>query len=170
MCIGKLIFKKHVSPTKLPHPEEPMNPMATVENIDVDAVLNKWLTDWNVPLEYWDYWKHQIVITIDPMFPYPAGTWEQDGLRYLTAQPAYFNPGVIAHEQAHNSYALLTDEQKKQWANVYEDVKENNAMIKYLFSINSYGLTNEIEGHAEIGRFIGQFMPDEIKHFYPKLF
>ena len=155
----------------IPHPEEPPDYTKTVNNINVDEVITQWLESYNVPKEFWDYWRNQIVIEVTDTIPYPAGTYDgDDGKRHLIVRPEFLNPGVIAHENCHNSYALLTEDDKKRWNSVYQDVKENNALIKYLFSIKSYGLTNEIEGHAEIGRFIGQFMPDEIKHFYPKLF
>ena len=62
--------------TTLPHPEEPMNPSATLANTDVMAIITKWLSDWGVPAQYWDYWKTAIdmqVYEIYPAFSYSNG-------------------------------------------------------------------------------------------------
>ena len=46
----------------------------------------------------------------------------------------------------------------------------NTTSNKLLFSRNTYGLTNDIEGHAEVYRYIGQQMPEQLKQYYPRLF
>ncbi len=154
----------------LPHPEEPPNFNQTVQNVNVEQFLDLWLQNWQVPQTYWDYWKTQIVITIDPTFSAPAGTYDgPDGKRHLVVRPEWLNPGVIAHEQAHNSYALLPHEDKCDFGYVLGTLKDHDQLVKYLFKINSYGLTNNIEAHAEIYRYIGEKMPNKIKRFYPKL-
>ena len=43
----------------LPHPEEDMNPDATIENVRIYTVLNQWLTDWRVPSQFWVYWRNK---------------------------------------------------------------------------------------------------------------
>lgn len=165
----------------LPHPEEAMNPSATVANTSVDAVMTKWLRDWAVPAQHWDYWKKAIDLKVYDVYPpsltamgikqeTPAGTWEAGGKRYLAIKPSWLNPGVIAHEQAHNSYALLTVPQKAAFAALYNSLKNTDPLIKLLYSKNTYGLTTDIEGHAEVYRYIGQRMPEQLKQYYPKLF
>jgi hypothetical protein len=165
----------------LPHPEEAMNPSATMANTNVDAVMTKWLRDWAVPAQHWDYWKKAIDLKVYDVYPpsltamgikqeTPAGTWEAGGKRYLAIKPSWLNPGVIAHEQAHNSYALLTVPQKAAFAALYNSLKNTDPLIKLLYSRNTYGLSNDIEGHAEVYRYIGLKMPEQLKQYYPKLF
>jgi hypothetical protein len=167
--------------TTLPHPEEPMNPVATLANTNAAAIITKWLTDWEVPAQHWDYWKTAIDMQIHDIYPdslirmginqdTPSATWEAGGKRHLAIKPKWLNPGVIAHEQAHNSYALLTPSQKAEFSAVYTPLKNSDSLIKLLYSINRYGLTNDIEGHAEVYRYIGQQMPALLKFYYPRLF
>lgn len=179
MCFLTLFKKKTV--LTLPHPEEKPDYTRTLENTNIADVLGQWSIDYGVPMEYRDFWKSKIEIKVDPDFGYvvngvaynppcPAGTFELDGVRHLTIRPESCNPGVIAHEQAHNSYALLTDKEKYEFSNVYNPLKTTDPLIKLLYSKNNYGLSNDIEGHAECYRFLGQQLPEAMKRFYPKLF
>ena len=172
--ISKAFAKKplvEAPPPVIPHPEEQPDYTKTVENVNVDDVLNKWLVSYNVSEEYHDYWKQQIVVTVTDTIPYPAGTYANgDGKRHLIIRPEWLNPGVIAHEQAHNSYALLTDEQKAEFEATYTPLISTDKYIKLLYSTNTYGLTSVVEGHAEIYRYLCEKMPDVLKQFYPKLF
>src|SRR5512136_1194569 len=114
----------------LPHPEEPPNPAATLATIDVNAVITQWLTNWEVPKAWWGHWKSALDIQVYDVYPAsitamgikqetPAATWDADGKRHLAVKPQWLNPGVIAHEQAHNSYALLSPSQKASFAALY---------------------------------------------------
>ena len=38
----------------LPHPEEPMNPSATLANTNIAAVIDQWFAQWAVPAQYQD--------------------------------------------------------------------------------------------------------------------
>jgi hypothetical protein len=194
MCFDKLLrlIKKPstgtlpaqpVAPPDLtiPHPEEPINPSATLGNMDVNIVISKWQSDWGVPAQNHDYWKTSIDIQVYEPYPdsliamgitqeTPALTWEADGKRHLAIKPRWLNPGVIAHEQAHNSYALLSNRQKKAFSAIYTPLKDTDPLIKLLYSKNTYGLTSDIEGHAEVYRYIGELMPAQLKPYYPLLF
>jgi hypothetical protein len=139
----------------IPHPEEAPDYSKTVDNTDLDSALNEWEINYNVPESYRDYWKTKIEITLDATLPYPAATYELGGIRQLKVRPEWVNPGVIAHEQAHNSYALLTEEEKAEFSTVYTPIKTTDRLVVYLYSKNSYGLTNDIEGHAEVYRYLG---------------
>jgi hypothetical protein len=163
------------------HPEEAMNPLATLANTDLKATINKWLLDWEVPAHYWEYWKTAIDVQVYEVYPpfltasglsqdTPACAWDADGKRHLAVKPQWLNPGVIAHEQAHNSYSVLTPAQKVAFANAYSAIKNIDPLIKLLYSQNQYGLTNDVEGHADIYRYLGGQMPVELKMFYPLLF
>jgi hypothetical protein len=168
-------------PFSIFHPEEPRDDSQTVANTDIDAIMTRWLTDWKVPAEHWDHWRHAIVIKLYDAWPpqmltglqlkpdIPAATWEDNGQRHLASLAKWFNPGVIAHEQAHNSYALMSWTEKCGFCIVYMILKNTHPLIKYLYSINPYGLTSNIEGHAEMYRYLGETMPSALKGYYPKL-
>jgi hypothetical protein len=165
----------------LPHPEEPMNPSANLSNTDLNAVMTQWLANWGVPAAYWDHWRKAIDIQVYDVYPdnlramgikqeTPAAAWESGGKRYLAIKTPWLNPGVIAHEQAHNSYAYLNAAQKAEFAAHHTALKNDNPLVKLLYSKNTYGLSNDVEGHAEIYRYIGQHMPEHLKPYYPALF
>ena len=181
-ALNKLLNTPGKNPiTALPHPEEPMNPSATLANTDVTAIITKWLLDWEVPAPYWDYWKAAIDMQVYEIYPasiiamglnqdIPSATWEAGGKRHMVIKPKWLNPGVIAHEQAHNSYALLTPSEKAAFSTVYTPLKNTDPLIKLLYSKNTYGLTNDIEGHAEVYRYIGKQMPAQLIMYFPQLF
>ena len=156
----------------IPYPEEPENSAQTLENTDVNEAVNRWMTERAVPETHRDFWRTKIEITLDPDYPYPAGVWESsDGIRHLTIRPSYVNSGVIAHEQAHSSYALLSSKQKKDFKKAYDRLKATDPLIVSLFVRNDYGLRNgPIEGHAEFYRYLGEQMPGELVQYYPNLF
>ncbi len=165
----------------LPHPEEPMNPAANLSNTNIDAVMKKWFSDWGVPAQHRDYWQNVIDIQVYDVYPdflikmginqdTPAATWDAGGKRHLAVKPKWLNPGVIAHEQAHNSYALLTPMEKAAFSTAYAPLKNTDPLMRFLYSRNAYGLSNDIEGHAEVYRYIGDRMPAQLKAYYPRLF
>jgi len=169
------------NPTVLPHPEESRNDARTMASADINGTLNMWLNDWAVPVENREFWKSMIVVTLkSPLIirddvgnekEVPACTyWGTGGRRYLDIEPEWLNPGVIAHEQAHNSYALLSEDQKQAFISTYRRLINVDPYIVLLYSIDTYGLTSDIEGHAEVYRYLGQCMPQELKKYYPKLF
>ena len=160
-----------VSPVSgLPHPEEKPDYSHNLSNTSFADVQNKWFEVYSVPMQYRQYWRDKIVATVTNNIAYPAGTWEQNGVRHLAVKPEWLNPGVIAHEQANNSYALLTAEQKKGFSETYSSLKNTDPLIRLLYSKNPYGLTNDIEGHAEVYRYLAEQMPQQLKRYYPKLF
>ena len=162
------------------HPEEPPDYTKTVDNVDVSDTITQWLVDYDIPNEYWGYWGSMIDIQVYDQYPaymlqwgvkqdYPSFAWESDGKRHIAIKPEYLNAGVLAHEQAHNSFALLTETQKSQFAHHYTLLKDTDPLIKLLYSINPYGLTSDVEAHAELYRFLGWDLPIELHEFYPKL-
>jgi hypothetical protein len=157
-------------PLSIPFPEEKPDFTQTAENTSTDAVIVKWLTQYKVPAQYWDYWRGQIIIAIISDYAYPAGTWEFEGKRYMNIRPEYLNPGVIAHEMAHCSYGLMSTDEKFKFAEDYGKLKDTNAYIKLLYSINTYGLTNDVEAHAELYRYLAPKLPLILKGYYPKLY
>ena len=157
-------------PLSIPHPGESPDYSKTVDNTDLDSAMDQWEIDYNVPDNYRDFWKTKIMIALDANLPYPAATYEQGGVRHLNIRPEWVNSGVIAHEQAHNSYALLAEAEKAEFSTTYTPLKTTDPLIVYLYSINTYGLTNDVEGHAEVYRYLGDEMPEVLKQYYPRLF
>lgn len=162
MCFK--LFKKK----SLPYPEEKPDFSQTIETVNIAETIVAWLTNYRVPAEYRDFWRTKISVTVDATVPC-ACAWGENGTRHIKVHPAWLNTGVIAHEQAHNSYALMSEAEKQEFSNVYTLLKVSDPKIRLLYSINSYGLTNDIEAHAEIYRFWGDTMPEALKPFYPKL-
>lgn len=162
-----LTRRRIVSVPALPHPEEKPDYNQTINNIKIDGVFAVWYESYAVPAEHRDYWRHQIVITIDDTLNYPACAWGIRNKRYLSVRPEWCNAGVIAHEQAHNSYDLLSFDQIINFKNDYTPLIKSD--LKLLFSKHPYGLTSYVEAHAEIYRYLGQAMPESLKKYYPKL-
>lgn len=182
MCWFELVNcrKKSSTPLTILHPEEPRNDSQTVANTNTGDIVTKWLTDWKVPPVHWEHWRNAIVIRLYDVWPpemlatglqpeTPAATWEADGKRHLASLAKWFNPGVIAHEQAHNSYALLSAWEKLVFSAVYKCLNAKHPLINYLYSVNSYGRTSDIEGHAEVYRYLGETMPPMLQRYYPRL-
>jgi hypothetical protein len=65
---------------------------------------------------------------------------------------------------------LLTPAMKANFSAVYTTLKNTDPLIRLLYSQNTYGLTNDVEGHAELYRYLGEKMPEQLKQFYPKMF
>ena len=168
MCwLSKWLSNK---PLTVPFPEELPDYSQTLFTVSIAKTLQEWLVKYSVPIEYYDHWRNVIVIRVTTAIPHPAQTWEEHGIRHLDVKPEWLNPGVVAHEQAHNSYALLTEGQKAAFNFAYAPLKVTDPLIKLLYSINTYGSTSNVEGHAEVYRYLGSKMPKVLKGFYPKLF
>ena len=168
MCwLSKLL---RVNKLTIPYPEEKPDYTKTLENTDIASVLTEWLIKYRVLPQFWDYWRTEGVwISLTNEISYAAGVYELDGKRYMNIRPEWLNPGVIAHEQAHNSFSLLSDNQKLEFGFAYTLVKNTDPLIKLLYKTNAYGLTSDVEGHAEIYRYLADKMPEVLKQYYPKL-
>lgn len=166
----------------LPHPEEAADVTQTVEDTDIYDVVTQCLRERNVPAENWDYWRTAIVIAIYDTWPddmlakglaadTPACTWEENGVRHLASLAKWFNPGVISHELAHGSKAFLTTQQFTDFVTAYKSLLETDELLKYLYSVKAptWG-DHDTEWHAEIYRYLGEQMPEELRAYYPKLF
>jgi hypothetical protein len=165
------------APPTIPHPEEPPNYAQTPTNTNIAMFVDKWLTDWAVPDKYHLGWKLTLDFIIDNSFPYPAGVWgTSDGIIHGKFQSPYVNTGVVAHEGGgHGSYAKLTEDEKLEFESTYvpllnDDNPETQTIMELLWTVNSYMHTSAVEAHAEVYRYLGQFMPEELKQFYPNLF
>lgn len=169
MAVG-IIVTKIEPPMVLRHPQEMPDYTQTIDNINLDVVFHKWMNDWGIPWENYNYWRSVIVINVTLAIPYPAQTWEQDGVRHLDVRPEWCSAGVLSHEQGHNAYALLTDSQKTDFDILFDSIKHTDPKLVYLWTINSYGLSSNVEGHAETLRYWGQEMPPELRQFYPKIY
>jgi hypothetical protein len=177
MCLKKLLelFQKPGSPPvvpqpvpiplAIPHPEEPMNPDATIQSVSVDMVRQSWYLQWQVPESSYPFFD-AIKIKMDPTIAFPAWTCGNE----ITCQPAFCNPGVLAHEMAHVIWFTMTDNQKADFQTAYNAILATDPMMTLLDSQNSYMNTAIVEAHAEVYRYLGERMTDSLKKYYPKLF
>jgi hypothetical protein len=180
--ILQFIFNLFKKPLQLPHPEERENKTQTVANTDKGTVFENWLEEWGVPYKYWQYWESQIKLTVYDTWPAeclalgikentPAYVVEINGIRQLNVLASWLNPGVIAHEQAHNSYALLSADGKADFEMVWKSGIHNyDPLVALLMKKTQYWKTSVVEAHADVYRYLGQSMPENLKGFYPKLF
>jgi hypothetical protein len=189
MCLSKLFKKKSqavdpITPSpvlKIKFPEEVPDYSKTPNNTDINTVLREWFKQRDVPAIYQDYWLKAIDIQVYDIYPQsilamgitqdtPALTWEDDGKRHMAIKTAWLNPGVISHEGAHTSYGLLNIWDKQNFSEAYRKAKTDDPLIKLVNEYRIYSLTSDIEGHAEIYRYLGDSMPGTLKKYYPKLF
>jgi hypothetical protein len=150
------------------HPEEPPDYSKTMNNTSTEGLLESWFKGWKVPQQYQTWWRNEMNIIISLQYSVPAATVSET--RQVWIRPEWTNPGVIAHELAHVSYSLLTEALKANFSAVYTPLKNTDPLIKLLYSQNTYGLNNDVEGHAEVYRYLGEKMPEQLKQYYPKLF
>lgn len=175
MCLDKLFGKKPIIKV-IPHPEEPQNLLATLENTDIYAVFDKWVRDWDVPVpyreEFWEAWHFILVPNLTYMGNrYPALTWPDR----IEIDPQWANPGVLAHECCHVIWAGLREDEQVLFSVAYRLVLETDALLRFVFSQKPYmqmtlGQNNDREGHADCYRYLGGQMPAILKSYYPKLF
>ena len=174
MCLDAIL--KLFQKTKLPHPEEPKNPAQTMENTYPAAIMEKWFDSYNVPVENRDYFRNWLVVKlVKPlMFGWtevPAMTYWDGTVRHIDIEPEYCNPGIFAHEAGgHGAYALLSASQQADFTVLFDSMKNTDPKLVYLWSVNNYGLSDNVEGHAEVYRYWGDAMPEVLKIYYPKLF
>ncbi len=159
-------------PLTLPYPEEHENPTATVQSVNIEAVILQWLVKWDVPDKYFDFWREVRVQVVDffsdPRYQqYPAITWAED--KRTEVKPVWANAGVLAHEMAHVSYSLLSVSKRLEFGVAYRSV-QGDKVFQLFCDTNSYRNTNEQEAHAEIYRYLGMRMPPILFQYYPNLF
>lgn len=160
MCIFK---KKPAKPTlAIPHPEEPVIDPAKA---DITTARLKWLTGYNVPTQHWQYWM-DVGITLNSSVP-AEYTYNTTDAQCIEINPPYCNAGVIAHSVAHIVYSRLEDK-----AGFMVDLvkAKTEPLVMYLFQHHTYGLSSEVEAHAEIYRYLGASMPEYLRQYYPNLF
>jgi hypothetical protein len=147
------------------------------DTIDESVTMREdWMEDWEVPEEHQPFW-WEIQIRIVENYIYPASITYLSNLTesisdnfLFTLNPFWDTKGVCAHEMAHVSKKLMTTEQWKQFESISSALMTTNDLLIALFQRNGYGLTSVVERHAEIYRYLGQYMPEELKQFYPKMF
>lgn len=151
----------------LPHEPEPRDDSRTFANVNINDVRETWFNDWQVPEQYRPYWRQFKIVLSHQYGPgVPAATSAQADTMWL--RPEWANPGVIAHELAHESYSLLTERMKAAFKTDLEALKNTDGLLRLAFTRISAG-TNIVETHAEVYRYLGERMPELLKKYYPKL-
>jgi hypothetical protein len=182
MCLSAIL--KLFQKPKLPHPEEPPNPAQTMENTNPVAIMEKWFDSYNVPVGNRQYFRDWLIVKLVKPLNYtyiengityikevPSMTYWDGTVRHIDIEPEYCNPGVFAHEAGgHGAYALLSSGQKVDFNILFDSMKNTDPKLVYLWSVNNYGLSSDVEGHAETYRYWGNLMPECLKQYYPRLF
>lgn len=160
-----------------PHPEEPFDPTQT-PSTDIHQIFEVGFDVYSVPVENRPFWRSQIDIAFSSDLPNPAWTWEDNNGFHLRFNVGWANAGTIFYELAHVAWAKLIDAQKTNYQTVFNKLKNTDPMMIALFKQYPHELVADedttgdvrIGGHAQTYRILGQFMPDELKPFYPGLF
>jgi hypothetical protein len=147
----------------LPYPEEAPDYDLSLTS---EQLLQQFFDKYFIPHQYWDFWK-KVTIVIDKNLPYPAGMISET--RTLLLKPEYANPGILAHEFSHLSYAQLDNRRKTVFISDYSNTLQSDGLLKFLYSQKQYMQTNIVEAHAEIFRYLGINMPGQLKKYYPYL-
>jgi hypothetical protein len=168
--LGKVLNTglQSVPAMSLPHEPESRDDSRTFANVNIDDVREKWLNDWQVPEEHRPYWRQFKIVLSHKYGPgIPAATSAQVNTMWI--RPEWANPGVIAHELAHESYSLLTERMKAAFKSDLESLKNKDGLLRLLFTRISYANNNIVETHAEVYRYLGERMPETLKKYYPKM-
>ncbi len=178
MCISKLLGLFKPKLLTLPHPEELINQNVTIENVapdDLIYIINKWLYDWKVPTEFHPFWL-SVNITLVPglsifyngqLVQVPAATWAEE--KRMELDPHWANPGVISHENCHISQTFLPGLAVFITAyNVCTDPLLQLIKDKMLGKDPAWA-NSPAEIHADVYRYLGEKVPEDLRGFYPKL-
>ena len=158
----------------IPHPEEAKKSGVKVADIDIQSLLSDWFVQWEVINKQYflgvriELKENLHVILENRLLKVPAATYA-NAMR-MELDPEWANPGVIAHEMAHISYALLSDSQKAEFGIEYNKALEIHELLKFVSSQKPYMRTGGIvEAHADCYRYLGNLMPENLMQFYPNL-
>ena len=149
--------------TSLPYPEEAPDPNL---NYTGEQLLHIFFTKYLFLQVHWDFWK-TVTVVVDKTLSYPAGMSSETKTLYL--KPEYANPGILAHEFSHLSWAQLNQAQKAYFPQDYVTVMQTDALLRFLYFQKPYMNASPVEAHAEIFRYLGNQMPESLKKYYPKL-
>lgn len=164
MCLSNPFKRaKQTAPLTLPFPEEPRDPTANIATTSARGLLALWLLKYR-PADpaFWQTLDLSIVDTLD----HPAETISE--LKQVRIQPSFASPGVLAHELAHISYSLLSEQEKVDFAMVADTVK-SDPLVALMLEQKPNARKNIIEKHADLYRFLGKQLPESLRAFYPAL-
>lgn len=154
-------------PARLPHPEERMDRSRSMENVSIRDVIGAWLQTWNVPQQYHKFWLEECDIKLSLKYRAPAATIAQT--REIFVRPEWANPGIIAHEACHIVWQFLTVTQRESFHPRVFDALKHDYLIRLAWQTKRYMQTNNVEAHADIYRYLGDRMPENLKSYYPRL-
>jgi hypothetical protein len=184
MCFKNLFKKKPVPPTEepipeeppledqpitplvLPYPEEPQDTTRTINNTFAGDLIRKWFSDYNVPIIHQHYWVADINIEISLRYSSPGAT----GGGHIYIRPDWANSGVLAHEACHIVWGdLLSVDERMNFESLFNLNLITSDLLKLAWETKPYMRTNIVESHADCYRYLGRYMPDNLKPYYPNL-
>jgi hypothetical protein len=133
--------------------------------IIISDIVESWLTTYEVIDK--EYWRNHVMYNFTNNINVIAQAYTLGEIHQIDIKTEYFNIGVLAHEHAHHSYGLLSDEEKQSFQNDFGTLRKTDKYIKKL--VKNHDCSKIIEAHAECYRYIGQYMNNALKKYYPKL-
>ncbi len=179
--VNNLDIRNTSSSANYPYPRE-----ADVNLGNIDDVVSTWMQNYYVPEEWRDKWESVNVDKPNNTFKFGPFKWNVEqgsfwskvfgyhqekaaGWSYrnnptIKLTENFLNPGVLAHEMAHQQWDYLAATQRKAFETSLNNLKESSDLIRDASS--SSGIQ---EWYADIYRLYGPWMPNELKQFYPQL-
>ncbi len=147
----------------VPYPREtPTSPRYTNPN----DLMNVWISRWFVSDP--SFWRNteNVKLYIDYAWPWPAAT----SGNVIHIQPEYADPGVLAHEICHVAWPLLSQVEQQDFSDLYPTIASQDKLVALVTYGGPWGASISVaDAQAEIYRFLGVYMPNELKKFYPHL-
>jgi hypothetical protein len=129
----------------------------------VAELMAVWFSRWFVvDTGFWSNISNLVVI-IDPSMQGAAYTTGKE----IHIHPDFSDPGVLAHEVCHVDWPLLSPNEQQDFADLYPVVAARDKLVA-LVTKELWG-EPKVEAHAEIYRYLGKYMPVELRRFYPHL-
>jgi hypothetical protein len=165
----------------LPHPVEMPNYSAIACEINIQDTLTKVFKLWHIPEDKQSWWRNEVhyvakdnlTLTYGGVTRYvPACCyyWEKPPRIEIDATYAEC-PGTVVHEVLHiDWFVYMTKEERTLFEVILDDLLDKDPELLNLDKQNDYMNTSIVEAYPEVGRYLGDKMPEQLKPFYKHLF
>jgi len=173
---------------ELPFPEEKPDYKRNVGNTNLASTIMVFFVKYEVPEKNWDFFNgvreniqdtEEMLVELDGSLFYltpdgqvvliPAGTVSQ--LRLMKIRPEFTLPGIYGHEFCHPLWDMLTDDEEIEFQTKFNELRLiERSLLKKAWDLKPYMRTTIVEAHADTYRYLGKYMPNELKPYYTMLF